>query len=78
MTSTDLYLGLGTLPGELKSFNGLIDEFAIFDHALTVDEIFAIYSADVLGKDTKHPYFGSWGFCVGEFAVWQWKKSLII
>ena len=56
LTAADVYLGFR--PGA-ESFKGLLDEPTIYNRALTVDEIFSIYSADVLGKDTSNPYFTS-------------------
>ena len=39
-------------------FNGLIDELALYNRALTEDEILSIYNAD-LGKNFSQPYFTS-------------------
>jgi hypothetical protein len=38
-------------------FNGVIDEVSIYDRALTCDEIFDIYNADLAGKNATAPYF---------------------
>jgi hypothetical protein len=38
-------------------FTGLIDEISLYDRALTCDEIFDIYNADIAGKNTAAPYF---------------------
>jgi hypothetical protein len=40
-------------------FNGRIDEIALYNRALTADEILSIWSADVAGKDFSQPYFTS-------------------
>jgi hypothetical protein len=40
-------LYLGSLTGSLEFLNGLIDDFAILDRALTADEVKAIYESDV-------------------------------
>jgi hypothetical protein len=45
--------------GPTDIFNGRVDEVAIYDRALTSDEVAGIYNADFLGKDVTHPYFTS-------------------
>ena len=40
-------------------FNGRIDEVALYNRALTADEVLGIYNADFLGKDFSRPYFTS-------------------
>jgi hypothetical protein len=40
-------------------FNGRIDEVALYNRALTADEIFSIYNADFVGKNFSQPYFTS-------------------
>jgi hypothetical protein len=40
-------------------FNGRLDEVAIYNRALTNDEIWDIYNADVAGKNVANPYFTS-------------------
>lgn len=40
-------------------FNGRIDEVALYNRALTPDEVFGIYNADFLGKSFSQPYFTS-------------------
>jgi len=40
-------------------FNGRIDEVALYNRALTADEVRSIYNADFLGKDFSQPYFTS-------------------
>lgn len=40
-------------------FIGLIDEVALYNRALTADEILGIYNADFLGKNFLQPYFTS-------------------
>jgi hypothetical protein len=40
-------------------FTGLVDEVALYDRALTMDELFNIYNADRAGKDASRPYFMS-------------------
>jgi hypothetical protein len=54
-TTSDLYLGYR--PGG-NSFSGLMDEPALYNRALTADEIFAIHAAGPAGKDAT-PYFTS-------------------
>ena len=56
LTATDLYLG--HRPGD-AFYSGLMDEPTIYNRALTLNEIFEIYSADFVGKDLTHPYFKS-------------------
>lgn len=46
---------IGSLSSAL--FKGLIDEIALYNRALTSNEILAIYNADFLGKDFSQPYF---------------------
>jgi hypothetical protein len=38
-------------------FNGLVDEVAIYNRALTANEVADIYNADRLGKSVTQPYF---------------------
>lgn len=40
-------------------FNGRIDEVALYNRALTADEVLSIYAADSLGKNFSQPYFTS-------------------
>ena len=40
-------------------FNGSIDEVALYNRALTPDEVASIYNADFLGKNFLQPYFTS-------------------
>jgi hypothetical protein len=40
-------------------FNGRIDEVALYNRALTADEVLSIWNADVVGKDFSQPYFTS-------------------
>lgn len=40
-------------------FNGLVDEVAIYNRALTITEVFEAYNADIAGKDIARPYFTS-------------------
>jgi large repetitive protein len=40
-------------------FSGRIDEVALYNRALTVDEVLSIYNADFLGKNFSQPYFTS-------------------
>jgi hypothetical protein len=40
-------------------FSGRVDELTIYDRALTPNEIFDIYNADLAGKDLTQPYFTS-------------------
>lgn len=40
-------------------FNGRIDEVALYNRALTADEILSIYNADFAGKNFSQPYFMS-------------------
>jgi hypothetical protein len=40
-------------------FNGRIDEVALYNRALTPDEILSSYTADFAGKDLSRPYFTS-------------------
>jgi hypothetical protein len=40
-------------------FNGRIDELALYNRALTADEILSIYNADFAGKNFSQPYFTS-------------------
>jgi hypothetical protein len=40
-------------------FHGRIDEVALYNRALTADEILSIYNADFLGKNFSQPYFTS-------------------
>ena len=40
-------------------FNGRIDEVALYNRALTADEVLSIYNADFLGKNFSQPYFTS-------------------
>ncbi len=54
-TTSDLYLG--SRPGG-NSYSGLMDEPALYNRALTVDEIFAINAGGPAGK-TAAPYFTS-------------------
>src|SRR5207302_676150 len=54
-TTSDLYLGYR--PGA-ETYSGLMDEPALYNRALTVDEIFAINAAGPAGK-TATPYFTS-------------------
>jgi Concanavalin A-like lectin/glucanases superfamily/IPT/TIG domain/Divergent InlB B-repeat domain/Putative Ig domain len=53
-------VGIGTTwqenaPTDL--FTGFIDEVSLYDRALTFDEVFDIYNADIAGKDVTAPYF---------------------
>jgi len=51
-------IGAGfTMNAPTNFFNGSVDEAAIFDRALTTDEVSDIYNADFLGKDVTRPYF---------------------
>ena len=43
------------VPADL--FTGLIDEVSLYDRALSCDEIFDIYNADIAGKNVTAPYF---------------------
>ncbi|HJT81552.1 MAG TPA: LamG-like jellyroll fold domain-containing protein, partial [Chthoniobacterales bacterium] len=54
-TASDLYLG--SRPGG-ASYSGLMDEPALYNRALTADEIFAIHAAGPAGKNAT-PYFTS-------------------
>jgi Concanavalin A-like lectin/glucanases superfamily/Putative Ig domain len=38
-------------------FTGFIDEVSLYDRALTCDEIFDVYNADIVGKNVAAPYF---------------------
>lgn len=38
-------------------FKGLIDEVALYNRALTADEVLSIYNADFVGKNFSQPYF---------------------
>jgi Concanavalin A-like lectin/glucanases superfamily len=40
-------------------FNGRVDEVALYNRALTPDEVLSIYNADFLGKNFSQPYFTS-------------------
>jgi concanavalin A-like lectin/glucanase superfamily protein/putative Ig domain-containing protein/List-Bact-rpt repeat protein len=40
-------------------FTGLVDEVALYDRALSLNEVFDIYNADFIGKDVTRPYFTS-------------------
>lgn len=40
-------------------FHGRIDEVALYNRALTRDEVLSIYNADFVGKDFSQPYFTS-------------------
>jgi concanavalin A-like lectin/glucanase superfamily protein/putative Ig domain-containing protein len=40
-------------------FNGRIDEVALYNRALTADEVLSISNADFLGKNFSQPYFTS-------------------
>jgi len=40
-------------------YNGRIDEVAIYNRALTAEEVLSIYNADFLGKNFSQPYFTS-------------------
>lgn len=40
-------------------FNGRIDEIALYNRALSAEEVFGIYNADFLGKNFSQPYFTS-------------------
>jgi hypothetical protein len=40
-------------------FHGLVDELAIYNRALTINEVLDIYNADFTGKDFTRPYFTS-------------------
>ena len=40
-------------------FHGRIDEVALYNRALTADEILSIWNADFMGKDLSRPYFTS-------------------
>jgi hypothetical protein len=40
-------------------FTGFVDEVALYNRALTINEVFDIYSADFTGKDVTRPYFTS-------------------
>ena len=42
-----------------ERFRGRIDEVAIYNRALTADEIAGIYNADFVGKNFMQPYFTS-------------------
>ncbi len=59
-TGHPLYLGYrpaGDPEPQNVFYSGLIDEPTIYNRALTVDEIYGIYSADFVGKDSIRPYF---------------------
>jgi hypothetical protein len=45
--------------GPAQLFTGRIDEVALYNRALTEDEIFSIWNADFVGKDFSIPYFTS-------------------
>jgi Concanavalin A-like lectin/glucanases superfamily len=56
----DLYLGHRPPSSADPSnvfYSGLIDEPTIYNRALTLNEVFSIYSADLAGKDHLSPYF---------------------
>ena len=57
LTSYDLYLGrrISGAPGDLGTFNGLIDEAALYNRALSQSEIQAIYNAGSSGKCVPAP-----------------------
>ena len=40
-----------------RFFNGRIDEVALYNRALTADEVYSIYEAGSLGKNLSQPYF---------------------
>jgi hypothetical protein len=40
-------------------FTGHVDEVAIYNRALTANEVYELYSADFMGKDVTRPYFSS-------------------
>jgi Concanavalin A-like lectin/glucanases superfamily/Divergent InlB B-repeat domain/Immunoglobulin I-set domain len=42
-----------------NGFNGRIDEVALYNRALTADEVYSIYFADFMGKNLLQPYFTS-------------------
>jgi hypothetical protein len=50
-------LTIGSNSSGAELFNGQIDEVALYDRALTGDEILDIYNADFLGKNFSQPYF---------------------
>jgi len=54
LTTGDLYLG--HRPSDAL-YSGLMDEPTIYYRALTMNEIFGIYSAGFFGKDFARPYF---------------------
>ena len=43
--------------GPANLFTGFIDEVSLYDRALSADEIFDIYNADIAGKNVAAPYF---------------------
>jgi hypothetical protein len=60
LTTANMYLGCrpagGPEPGNVF-YSGLMDEPTIYNRALTQYEIYSIYSADFVGKDSIRPYF---------------------
>ena len=42
-----------------RFFKGRIDEVALYNRALTADEVYSIYAADFLGKNLSQPYLTS-------------------
>ena len=56
-TTSDLYLGYRPAP-TANTYSGLMDEPALYNRALTVDEIFAIHAGGPAGKKAT-PYFTS-------------------
>ena len=46
--------GINNIP-----FNGRVDDVAIYNQALTADEVWTIYKADFLGKNVRQPYLTS-------------------
>jgi len=49
----------GADKADVKRFVGYIDEVALYGRALTLTEVFDIYTADFAGKDMSRPYFTS-------------------
>jgi len=62
LTTANLYLGYRQHDWASGSdnpvfYSGLMDEPTTYNRALTLNEIFSIYSADFVGKDSIRPYF---------------------
>ncbi len=50
---------IGSVDDASALFNGRIDEVAIYDRALSADELAGVYNADFLGRNFSQPYFTS-------------------